>query len=119
LLRSAWNGASQYSADREAGEAKLAPLDPADESTKGQFRTPSLLNVAETGPYFHNGSARTLEDVLWHYDMGGGEAGRFAGEMDPKIRQLDLTNAEVADLIAFLQSLTGEPPPEEWRVDPR
>lgn len=118
LLRSAWNGAGQYSADPEAGAAKLATAIPEDESTKGQFRTPSLLNIAETAPYFHNGSARSLEDVIWHYDMGGGQMGGFAGSMDSKMEQLDLTNAEVGDLIAFLQSLTGEPPPEEWRASP-
>jgi cytochrome c peroxidase len=118
MLSSAFNAKGVYSADPEAGAAKLDALDPADVRTKGQFRTPSLLNVALTAPYFHNGSARTLEDVMWHYDMGGGEPGRFAGDMDPKMRQLGLSDAEVSDLIAFLHSLTGEPVPEEWRADP-
>jgi cytochrome c peroxidase len=118
MLSSAFNAKGVYSADPEAGAAKLDALDPTDVRTKGQFRTPSLLNVALTAPYFHNGSARTLEDVMWHYDMGGGEPGRFAGDMDPKMRQLGLSDAEVSDLIAFLHSLTGEPVPEEWRVDP-
>jgi cytochrome c peroxidase len=119
LLRSAWNSAGNYSADPEAGAAKLASLDPEDESTKGQFRTPGLLNVAETAPYFHNGYAESLEDVLWHYNnRGGGEPGSFAGRLDPKMRPLGLTDAEVNDLIAFLESLTGEPVPEQWRADP-
>lgn len=118
MLSSSWNGVGPYSADPAAGEAKLAGLDPADESTKGQFRTPGLLNVAETAPYFHNGSAATLEDVIWHYNKGGGEPGTFAGTMDPKMRPLNLTDAEVNDLIAFLRSLTGDPVPEEWRRNP-
>jgi len=118
MIRNAFNAAGVYSADPEAGAAKLDALDPEDESTKGQFRTPSLLNVAKTAPYFHNGSASTLEDVIWHYDMGGGEPGRFAGEMDPKMQQLRLSDAEIRDLIAFLTSLTGEPVPEEWRASP-
>jgi cytochrome c peroxidase len=118
LLRSQFNSAGPYSANPEAGAAKLASAIPEDERTRGQFRTPSLLNVAETAPYFHNGSARTLEDVLWHYDIGGGEPGRFAGAMDPKMRQLRLTDGEVTDLIAFMRSLTGEPVAEQWRADP-
>jgi cytochrome c peroxidase len=118
LLRSQFNSMNMYSANPEAGAAKLASAIPDDERTKGQFRTPSLLNVAETAPYFHNGSARTLEDVIWHYDIGGGEPGKFAGDMDPKMRQLRLSDTEVTDLIAFLRSLTGEPVPEEWRAAP-
>ncbi|HEU4580561.1 MAG TPA: cytochrome c peroxidase [Polyangiaceae bacterium] len=118
LLRSQWNSAGRYSADPAAGEAKLAGLDTPDERTKGQFRTASLLNVAKTAPYFHNGSAATLEDVLWHYKMGGDDPGSYAGTLDPKARQLNLSETEVTDLIAFLNSLTGEPVAEQWRADP-
>jgi cytochrome c peroxidase len=118
MLRSQFNVAGPYSADPEAGAEKLASADPEDESTKGQFRTKSLLNVAETGPYFHNGSASTLEEVVQHYNVGGDEAGSFAGQIDPKLRPLRLSDAEVSDLVAFLQSLTGEPVPAEWRADP-
>jgi cytochrome c peroxidase len=107
-----------YSADPEAGAAKLGALDPEDETTKGQFRTASLLNIAETGPYFHNGSARTLEDVMWHYNNGGGEPGRYSGTVDAKMRPLGLTEAEMRDVVAFLRTLTGEPVPQEWRDDP-
>ncbi len=118
MLRNQFNVAGRYSADPVAGEAKLATADPEDESTKGKFRTASLLNIAETGPYFHNGSASTLEDVMWHYNDGGGEPGRFAGTIDAKMRPLSLSDAEMRDVVAFLRSLTGEPVPEEWRADP-
>lgn len=118
LLRNQFNAGGNFSANREAGAARLAVLDPANESTKGQFRTKSLLNVAETGPYFHNGSASTLEEAVRHYNAGGGEPGSYAGQLDPKIRPLGLSDSEVNDLVAFLQSLTGEPVPEEWRADP-
>lgn len=118
LLRSSWNSVGPYSADPAAGEAKLAGLAPEDESTKGKFRTPGLLNIAHTGPYFHNGSAATLEDVIWHYDKGGGEPGSFAGELDPKMRPLGLSDPEINDLIAFLHTLTGDPVPQEWQNDP-
>lgn len=118
LLRSQFNGAGRFSADPVAGAAKLASADPEDESTKGQFRTKSLLNVAETSPYFHNGSASTLEDAVRHYNVGGDTPGSYAGLVDPKVRPLGLSDAEVSELVAFLQSLTGEPVPAEWRADP-
>jgi cytochrome c peroxidase len=118
LLRSQFNSAGRYSANPEGGAAKLAALDPEDESTKGQFRTKSLLNVAETGPYFHNGSASTLAEAVQHYNQGGAEPGSYSGVVDRKIRALRLSDAEVNDLVAFLQSLTGEPVPQQWRDDP-
>lgn len=118
LLRNPYNGAGPYSDDPVAGAAKLATADPNDPSTRGQFRTKSLLNVAVTGPYFHNGSAITLEEAVRHYDSGGAEPGSYAGELDPKMRPLRLTNAEVSDIVAFLETLTGDPVPEQWRADP-
>jgi cytochrome c peroxidase len=118
LLRNQFNAAGRFSANPEAGTEKLASAVPEDESTKGQFRTKSLLNVAETGPYFHNGSASTLEEAVLHYNVGGDAPGSYAGQIDPKVRPLQLTDAEVSDLVAFLQSLTGEPVPAEWRADP-
>lgn len=118
LLSNWYNTAGKYSADPEAGEAKLAAADPEDTTTKGEFRTAGLLNIAETGPYFHNGSFKTLNDVIQHYNRGGGEPGTFSGELDPKIRPLGLTDPEVSDLVEFLRSLTGEPVPQRWRDDP-
>lgn len=118
LLGDPFNSAGSYSANPDAGRAKLAKLDPRDERTKGQFRTKSLLDVAETGPYFHNGSAGTLRDVVQHYNGGGGAPGSYSGQLDPKTRPLGLSDTEVSDLVAFLQSLTGEPVAAEWREPP-
>jgi len=118
LLRNPYNSAGQYSDDPIAGAAKIATADAADESTKGQFRTKGLLNVAVTAPYFHNGSALTLEEAVQHYDIGGGQPGSYSGDIDPKMRPLRLTEAEVSDVVAFMETLTGEPVPEEWRADP-
>jgi cytochrome c peroxidase len=118
LLRNAFNVAGRYSINPEAGAAKLAIANPEDESTKGQFRTASLLNVAETAPYFHNGSVSTLEDVVRHYNDGGGPPGSYAGTASPTLRPLGLSDTEMSDLVAFLKSLTGEPVPEQWRADP-
>lgn len=72
-------------------------------SDKGRFRTPSLRNVAVTAPYMHDGSLRTLEDVVRFYARGG-----VSHEgLDPLLHPIDLSDAEVQDLVAFLESLTS------------
>jgi cytochrome c peroxidase len=71
---------------------------------KGAFRTPSLRNVAKTAPYMHNGRMASLQDVVDFYSRGG-ERNPF---LDKQIRPLNLTERDKADLIAFLESLTGE-----------
>ncbi len=82
----------------------------------GKFRAPSLHNVAVTAPYFHDGSASTLEDVIMHYEAGGRllEDGPNAGDgrTNPYksgfIRGFTLSETEREDLIAFLEALTDE-----------
>ncbi len=124
LLANSYRTSGMYSADPAAGAEKLAEAmmlsesEDAREHLRGAFRTPGLLNVAETGPYFHNGSARSLRDVVEHYNRGGGEAGSFAGKLDPKLRPLLLTSEEVDDVVEFLKSLTGDPVAEEWADNP-
>jgi len=81
-----------------------------DDTLEGMFRTPSLLNVADSAPYFHSGLVQSLEDVIWHYNVGGGPIGTFAGTKSPQIRPLGLTDAEVSDLAEFLRSLSGKSP---------
>lgn len=71
---------------------------------KGAFRTPSLRNVAKTAPYMHDGHFATLSEVVDYY-AGGGEKNPF---LDEKIKPLNLTGEEKSDLVAFLNSLTGE-----------
>jgi cytochrome c peroxidase len=70
----------------------------------GAFRTPSLRNVELTAPYFHDGSAATLADVL-HYYMKGGNQNTLR---DWELQAIDLTEREQLDLIEFLKSLTGD-----------
>jgi len=73
---------------------------PAD---RWAYKTPSLRNVALSAPYMHNGSLASLEDVVRFYNQGG-----VANEnLSPLIKPLGLSNSEIADLVAFLQSLTG------------
>lgn len=69
-----------------------------------KYRTPSLRNVALTAPYMHNGALSTLRDVVEFYNDGG-----VPNELlDPRIRPLGLNEREIADLVAFLESLTGD-----------
>lgn len=71
---------------------------------KGKFRTPPLREVNQTGPYMHNGVFFTLEEVVEFYNRGGGDDPSKSTLMQP----LDLTSDEIADLVAFLESLTGD-----------
>ncbi len=113
-----FNGAGKFSDDQLAGQSKIDayPSAPTDDM-KGQFRTKSLRHIAETGPYFHNGSAETLFDVVAFYNGGGAPAGSFPGEKDELLEPLNLTEAEIADLVEFLRSLTGRAVPEDLTMD--
>jgi cytochrome c peroxidase len=77
------------------------------ESDKGAFKTPTLRNVALTAPYMHDGSLKTLKAVVDFY-AGGGNSNPY---LDPKMKTIHLSGQERADLVAFLESLTGDPPP--------
>lgn len=79
------------------------------ESDRGAFRTPSLRNVAKTAPYMHDGSLRTLDEVIAFY-IGGGNSNP---QLDPEIRPIGLSARDRADLVAFLESLTGELPKKD------
>jgi cytochrome c peroxidase len=69
------------------------------EGDKGAFKTPSLRDVARTAPYMHDGSQKTLEDVVVHYNKGG-----IQNEyLDEEIFPLKLTKEQIADLVAFMK----------------
>lgn len=68
------------------------------------FRTPTLRNVARTGPYMHDGSLASLDQVVDHY-VGGGSPADPA--QDPRIRPLSLTTEDRQALLAFLGALTS------------
>ena len=75
-----------------------------NESDRGKFRTPSLLEAARTAPYMHNGAFETLEDVVRFYNAGGGRV----GNTDSMLIPLELTDDEVDSLVAFLSSLGSD-----------
>ena len=70
---------------------------------KGQFKTPTLRNVAITAPYMHDGSIKSLREVVEFYNRGGGKN----GSLDPFIKPLNLSDQEINDLVAFLEALNG------------
>ena len=74
----------------------------------GKFRTPSLRYAKYTEPYMHNGMLETLHDVVAFYNAGGGGENEFAATKSPLIQPLGLSDAEMDDLVAFLESLSGE-----------
>ena len=73
---------------------------------KGKFRTPSLRYTKYTAPYMHNGALETLRDVVVFYNAGGGK-NEFAKAKSPLIQPLGLSESEIDDLVAFLESLSG------------
>jgi cytochrome c peroxidase len=82
---------------------------------RGRFKTPSLRNVALTWPYMHDGSVRTLDDVVEFYDRGGVKN----PVLDIFVIPLDLTDDESEDLVAFLEALTGTLPKIDRPVLPK
>ena len=82
----------------------------------GLWRTKGLRQVAETGPYFRDGQAATLDQVIEFYDRGGDPDGTFIG--GPKeIRPLHLSAGEKRQLKEFLKTLTGQPVPAQYLRD--
>lgn len=73
---------------------------------KGAFKTPQLRGLALTAPYFHDGSAKTLKDVIAHYEKGG----EVTADIDPNMKPLKLSRQDKEDLLAFLNALTGTTP---------
>ncbi len=78
----------------------------------GAFRTPPLRYLKYTAPYMHNGSFYTLEEVVNFYNEGGTEDA--FGTKSAEIKPLGLSDQEVADLVAFLESLSGTELTEDY-----
>jgi len=76
------------------------------ESDKGSFKTPTLRNVAMTGPYMHDGKLKTLKDVVDFY-AGKGNSNPY---LDPEMAQIQLSGQDREDLVKFMESLTAPLP---------
>ena len=76
---------------------------------RGSFKTPTLREIARTAPYMHDGSLKTLEEVVEYYNKGG-EANP---QLDEELFPLKLSDDQKADLLAFLrEGLSSEDYPD-------
>jgi len=89
--------------DRESPDLGRYTVTKAAADT-GAFKTPTLRDVARRSPYMHDGSLKTLDEVVAFYNKGG----HGNPWQSPEIQPLNLTASEQADLVAFLEALTGE-----------
>lgn len=80
-----------------------------NEKDKGAFKTPTLRNIAQSGPYMHDGSQRTLREVVDWYAQGG----HPNPTLSDKIKKFDASEQDRQDLVAFMEALTGEFPKVE------
>ncbi len=84
-----------------------------DEKDKGAFKTPTLRNVAQSKPYMHDGSQKTLREVVDWYAKGG----HPNPYLSDKIHKFEASEQDRQDLVAFMEALTGEfPAIEEARL---
>lgn len=127
-LTNPFRGDGIWSDDRDAGAHKLATQFDFDaglvdggpnfplSSELGLFRTKHLRQIEHTGPYMHNGSLHTLEDVMALYRAGGGDSG--IGKLDFAFDgHVAMTLEEEADVIEFMKTLTGAPVPDALFAD--
>lgn len=94
------NDSGEFSDTGRFHETKIA-------TDTGAFKTATLRNIAKTGPYMHDGSLKTLKAVVDFY-AGQGNSNPY---LDPEMKKIHLTGPDRADLVEFLQSLTGDVPP--------
>ncbi|MEP1895007.1 MAG: cytochrome c peroxidase [Alloalcanivorax venustensis] len=115
LAASPFNAAGPYAGDQD--DADRLRFLPPPESLRGAFKTPSLRNVARTAPYFHDGRFATLEEAVRFYLEP--PEGETLGEREGTLDLIpDLTDRQVADLVAFLKTLDSAPLPEAVTTPP-
>ncbi len=86
---------------QDAGRAAISKL----EADQGAFKTPTVREVARTAPYMHDGSLKTIEEVVEHYNKGGTPN----DYLDEEIFPLKLTDAEKAALVIFMREGLSSP----------
>lgn len=107
LLDSPYTQLGDWSDDAQKRNAWPIQTVREKHSDFGAFRTPSLRGVAETAPYMHDGSLSDLEAVVRHYNDIDQE--RLHADGEAILQPLQLSDTEVAQLVAFLKSLTSRP----------
>lgn len=94
------NGLYSYPYPLDSGRMRVTKA----EEDRDFFKVPTLRNIGVTGPYMHDGSMATLDDVIEHYNSGGADH----AHKDEHIKPLGLSKKEKVELKAFLLSLTDE-----------
>src|SRR3569833_1404810 len=97
------DGPFQDSGSATGDDLGRGRLFPTSEKLQNAFKTPTLRDVAKRGPYMHDGSVATLEDVVELYNKGGIDR----PSRSPSIKPLGLAATEKAELIGFLKTLSG------------
>jgi cytochrome c peroxidase len=109
VLADPFNARSEFSDERGGERAlQLETLSRTPQSF-GEYRTPSLRNVALSPPYMHQGQFATLREVVRYYSTLEG-ATQVGHHQEQTLRPLGLDPQEQDDLVRFLESLTGAPP---------
>lgn len=93
------NGAGMDSQEPDWGRFVYTKND----TDKGKFKTPTLRDITRTAPFMHDGSVRSLRDVVEFYNEGGVPNKNLSKHVKP----LQLTEQEKTDLVEFLKTLTG------------
>jgi cytochrome c peroxidase len=112
LLRDEFNCLGKYSDAKREQCGELQFLSTDDPGQLGAFRTPSLRNVSQRAPYMHAGQFANLQEVVEHYArspraaIGHSELAQ-PGEKHAHRQAIRLSAADIADVAAFLGTLTG------------
>ena len=109
-----------YSDDPDGDRARRTASIVQGQEHWGSFKTPTLRNIERTAPYMHQGQFARLEDVLLFYNTLE-DMQQQDHHQESVLKPLELTDAQLADLAAFLRSLTSPLPPRSLMgpVDPR
>jgi len=93
-----WNAKTKSFKDE--GRSKIS----GNKEDLGAFKTPTIRDVSKHAPFMHDGSMKTLEEVVEHYNKGGNKN----PTLSPKLKKLGLTKTEVKAIVAMMKSLEGE-----------
>jgi cytochrome c peroxidase len=106
LKKNPFNLLGRYNDDRSGSAAIKTQHVALDHRNYGEFKVPGLRNVAQTAPYMHSGRLATLTEVVRHYsDLN---LDRLHADGESILKPLRLSEAEITDLVAFLESLTED-----------
>jgi cytochrome c peroxidase len=107
LKESPYSLLGRFNDDRSGVRATGTKHVEAQHRNFGEWRVPGLRNVARTAPYMHNGSLATLRDVAAYYSNVNED--RLHADGEKILRPLRLSDEELSDLVAFLESLSSKP----------